>query len=103
MSAGIKPLTTWITREITAVKPGRTPDICPACAPPKAARRGPQYYDRLELPILRKERYGKDYVVRCCPRCGRCFYYDNQNKRFIELSFSFECFFDSTNSKGVIA
>jgi hypothetical protein len=90
---GITTLDHYVSHEIGALKPGRTPEICPACAPPKAAKRGTQYYDRLELPLLAKERYGKDYVVRCCPRCGRCFYYDSSNKRFIELSFGYEDFF----------
>ena len=92
MSTGIKPLTAWITPEIEALKPGRTPDICPVCAPPKPTKIGTQYYTRAELPILRKERYGKDYVVRCCPRCGKCFYYDSGNKRLIELAFGYEDF-----------
>jgi hypothetical protein len=94
VSAGIKPLTAWITPEIGSLKPGKTPDICPACASKiKAPRKGTQYYNRAELPVLRKERYARNYVVRCCQHCGKCFYYDNQNKRFIELAFEYKDFF----------
>ncbi len=94
MSTSIKPLTAWMTPEIGVLKSGRTPDICPVCAPKaKAPRKGTQYYNRVELPVLQKERLAKDYVVRCCQHCGKCFYYDNQNKRFIELAFRYEDLF----------
>ncbi len=89
----IKTLDNFISFEIGALKPGRTPDICPACAHEiKVIKIGAQYYNRAQLPLLQKVRYAKDYVVRGCSRCGRVFYYDNGNKRLIELSFKFEDF-----------
>jgi len=89
----VKPLTSWITSKTKDLKPGRTPDICPACVPKIKLSRGTKYYSRAELSPLRKDRYAKDYVVRCCPQCSKCFYYDNQNKRFIELAFRYKDFF----------
>jgi len=94
MTAGIKPLDHFITHEIGALNHHSTADVCPACASDmKAERKGRQYYSKARLPVMRKERYARDYVVRCCPRCGRCYYLDQKHGRLIELAFGYEDFF----------
>ncbi len=100
MSAGITPLDCWLTPKTGASKPGissataATPDICPVCAPKSIVKRGrTRSYSRVVLPVLRKARLARDYVVRCCSRCGRCYFYDNQNKRLIELTLMYEDIF----------
>ncbi len=92
---GITTLDRYISHEIGALKPGIATRlaVCPACVPNLRVARKAHYYNRAELPLLAKERYGKDYVVRCCPRCGRCFYYDRGNKLFVELAFRYGDFF----------
>jgi len=99
-------LARWISRKIEPVKPGTdpdagtavSPDVCPVCvaearAEHRVTRRGTRTYSRAALPLLRAERYARDYVVRCCLRCGRCFWYDSGNKRHVELCFSYQEFF----------
>ena len=94
MSAGIKPLTAWITPEKGSLKHHSAADICPSCiAEVEAEKRGRQYYSKARLPVMRKERYTRDYVIRCCPRCGRCYYFDQKHGRLIELAFKYEAFF----------
>ncbi len=100
MRAGIMTLDHFTAPKAGASKPGissataATPDICPACAPESIVRKSrTRSYSRVVLPVLRKARLARDYVVRCCPKCRRCYYYDNQNKRLIELTFSYNDIF----------
>ncbi len=106
MSAGTITLDHFTTPKTGASKPGigsataATPDICPACAPESSVVRGrTRSYTRVMLPVLRKARLARDYVVRCCPKCRRCYFYDNQNKRLIELTFSYEDVFGGSENE----
>jgi len=91
---GITTLDSFTTSKITAVIPGKKARLltCPACAEHTKAEKQGQYFSRASLPLMEELRYARDYIIRGCRRCGRTYYYDSSNKRFIELSFSFRDF-----------
>ena len=69
-------------------------DLCPECTSRvQVERRRGQYFQKPALPLMRKVRLCRDYVVRCCPGCGRCFYFDQKHGRLIELAFRYKDIF----------
>lgn len=82
MKPGIKPFGRSRSALSAALKHHRKSNICSACGSP-----------------MERFQHAKDYVVRCCPRCGRCYYLDSKHGRLIELAFGYGDFF-STPKQG---
>ncbi len=86
--AGIKTLDSFRSVLRSPRNPGKkasekTSDLCPVCS-----RK------------LEKMKYAWDYIVRGCSHCGKTFYYDSDNKRFIELAVGYSDFFGTTLQQG---
>ena len=99
MSAGTITLDHFTTLKTGALKHHSQPvstsaDLCPEClSRTQAQRQRGQYFSKPTLPLMRKLRLCRDYVVRCCPGCGRCYYFDQKHGRLIELAFRYNDIF----------